>query len=400
MQAEFVRWRWNIGAGRALRSGRAAIDDPGAPCAADRRLARLPPQHDQPARRLRLVLRLDAGAHRRREHSPGAGIDGRGSHHSQSVVPRSVGRRRRSTTRRDPPTRLALADIAELPRWQRASIGIDHQIRQGMRLNLDTFYEHTEQRLPLARSQRAGQRRSSRCRPSAACCSSSRSGASGANGFNVDLSYSPRQGIFSSVRYGFVNNRNDGDDALTPPASGTFETEWAPHARGSRIASTGISACRFRASGVIASINGRWNSGTLYNHHDRARRQRRRDLQRSPGRRRAQHLAGAVDAGDRHARVVDAPVDAPEWQRQSPARRRWRRRRATATGGGGPGPGGRGGQGNNQAQRRFEMYLSVSNLLNRVNKTSYVGVMTSPYFTHATSAQAARRVELGWRFSF
>ena len=47
------------------------------------------------------------------------------------------------------------------------------------------------------------------------------------NGFNVDLSFSPRQGIFSSIRYGFVNNRNDGDDALTPPASGTFATEWA-----------------------------------------------------------------------------------------------------------------------------------------------------------------------------
>ena len=44
--------------------------------------------------------------------------------------------------------------------------------------------------------------------------------------------------------------------------------------------------------------------------------------------------------------------------------------------------------------------LVAQNLLNRVNKSSYVGVMTSPYFMHATSAQAARRVELGWRFSF
>ena len=49
---------------------------------------------------------------------------------------------------------------------------------------------------------------------------------------------------------------------------------------------------------------------------------------------------------------------------------------------------------------RFEMYLSVQNLLNRVNKTSFVGVQTSPYFMKATSAQAARRVELGWRYSF
>ena len=43
---------------------------------------------------------------------------------------------------------------------------------------------------------------------------------------------------------------------------------------------------------------------------------------------------------------------------------------------------------------------SRTNLLNRVNKSAYVGVQTSPFFMHATSAQAARRVELGWRFSF
>jgi hypothetical protein len=44
--------------------------------------------------------------------------------------------------------------------------------------------------------------------------------------------------------------------------------------------------------------------------------------------------------------------------------------------------------------------LSVSNLFNRVNYSSYVGVLTSALFGQPTSAQAARRVELGWRFSF
>ena len=46
------------------------------------------------------------------------------------------------------------------------------------------------------------------------------------------------------------------------------------------------------------------------------------------------------------------------------------------------------------------MYLSVQNLFNRVNYMSYVGVLTSTFFGLPTSAQAARRVELGWRFSF
>jgi hypothetical protein len=70
-------------------------------------------------------------------------------------------------------------------------------------------------------------------------------------------------------------------------------------------------------------------------------------------------------------------------------------------GGGGPRPGGPGGRGGGQQpQRRFEMYLFASNLLNRVNRSAYVGIENSPLFGQATSAQAARRVELGWRFNF
>jgi len=65
---------------------------------------------------------------------------------------------------------------------------------------------------------------------------------------------------------------------------------------------------------------------------------------------------------------------------------------------GGPGRG-PGGPGRDQG-KRLEMYLSVQNLLNRVNYSSYVGVLTSPLFGLPTSAQAARRLELGWRFSF
>ena len=67
--------------------------------------------------------------------------------------------------------------------------------------------------------------------------------------------------------------------------------------------------------------------------------------------------------------------------------------------GGGPG-GGPGGRNNNQVQRRFEMYLFVTNVFNRVNRSSYVGVLNSPFFGQPTSAQAPRRMELGWRFSF
>jgi len=35
-----------------------------------------------------------------------------------------------------------------------------------------------------------------------------------------------------------------------------------------------------------------------------------------------------------------------------------------------------------------------------VNHSSWVGVLTSPLFGQPTSAQPARRIELGWRVSF
>jgi hypothetical protein len=69
-------------------------------------------------------------------------------------------------------------------------------------------------------------------------------------------------------------------------------------------------------------------------------------------------------------------------------------------GGGGPrgGPNRPGGQQN--PQKRLEMFVSVMNVFNRVNYGSFVGVLTSPWFGQPTSAQAARRMEMGWRFSF
>jgi hypothetical protein len=49
---------------------------------------------------------------------------------------------------------------------------------------------------------------------------------------------------------------------------------------------------------------------------------------------------------------------------------------------------------------RFELYLAGTNLFNRANPLAYSGVMTSPFFGHATSAMAGRRMEVGTRFYF
>jgi hypothetical protein len=67
---------------------------------------------------------------------------------------------------------------------------------------------------------------------------------------------------------------------------------------------------------------------------------------------------------------------------------------------GGPGPGGAGiGAGANQ-RFNVEFYVQGSNLLNRTNLVNYSGNLLSPFYGNATSAAAARRIELGAQFRF
>jgi hypothetical protein len=69
-------------------------------------------------------------------------------------------------------------------------------------------------------------------------------------------------------------------------------------------------------------------------------------------------------------------------------------------GGGGDTPMGGFSGGADDKRWRFELYAAANNLFNRTNLTGYSGVMTSPFFMQATSAAAARRIELGARFGF
>jgi hypothetical protein len=292
------------------------------------------------------------------------------------------------STRRDPPTRLTLADSAQLPRWQRTSAGINHQLRQGMRMNFDAFYEATssEFRSIDLNAPVLGVRPDSNFGRVLLVQSV---GKARRAGFNVDFNYSPRQGIFSNIRYGYSNNMDDADDEFTPPATGTFVTEWA-RTRESRHRVNWNIGMPVQRLGLFLSLNGRWNSGGYYNwttgrddngdaiFNDRPTGVGRNSLQAA--------YTTATDFRVSWTMPSMRPNGSVNFQR--------------GPGGGGPrGPGGPGGPGG-QNQRRFEVYLSASNLFNRVNESGFVGVQTSPFFMQATSAQAARRVELGWRFSF
>jgi hypothetical protein len=77
--------------------------------------------------------------------------------------------------------------------------------------------------------------------------------------------------------------------------------------------------------------------------------------------------------------------------------------------GGGPGPGGGGPGGGGgipmfpgESAKRFQLqcYLQAYNLFNHANLTNFVGVQTSSFYGQATAAQAARRLEAGFRFNF
>jgi len=57
------------------------------------------------------------------------------------------------------------------------------------------------------------------------------------------------------------------------------------------------------------------------------------------------------------------------------------------------------GMGGNK-KYRLEFYAQVFNLLNHTNLGVFNGVLTSPYYGHATSAQAPRRMEVGLRLNF
>lgn len=49
---------------------------------------------------------------------------------------------------------------------------------------------------------------------------------------------------------------------------------------------------------------------------------------------------------------------------------------------------------------RFEFYVQAYNVLNRVNRTAFRGVLTSPFFGTATASTPPRRLEIGTRFDF
>ncbi len=288
--------------------------------------------------------------------------------------------------RQDPPSLVMIPEQADLTRWSRASVGLAQQLGGGVRANVEAYRLWTsgEWRAIDINAPIDG------IRPDSTLGRALRVDSIGRvteTGISMDIGFFARN-RFSNVRYSWARRRSDGDDALTPPPDGrTLATEWGPSRGdpGHRVFWSVGTPIRW---GVHIGVFGRLQQGSRYN------------------------VTTGFDA-NQAAFFIERPEGIGRNDRRgtkqitSDLRLSWRPPVfggvAAQRGPGGPGPGGRGGRPGGQGgrpDRSMELYLSASNLFNRVNRISFVGVQTSPLFGQATSATAARRVELGWRISF
>ena len=192
------------------------------------------------------------------------------------------------------------------------------------------------------------------------------------------------------IRFNYRHRRayNNTDGAFSVSPSGSLDDQWA--------AAGGDTRHRLRGSvstQALRNLNAQmsWdaNSGAPYTDHDRHRRQRRFDFQRSSARRRRATACGC--RGDRPSprtsptRFRSASRRGPRAVVPAPADGRAPRRAAADRGG---------------RQKGITINVSAQNLTNRSNFSGFSGVMTSQYFMQATSVANPRQVDLSLRFNF
>ena len=209
-------------------------------------------------------------------------------------------------------------------------------------------------------------------------------------GLNVN---SVKRRLFSALTYRWAEERNEADDAFSLPSDSRAPSkDWGPSRQDVRHSLFGFASMPL-AKGFRAGLSYRLQSGTPYT-----------------------MTTGFDDNGD--TVINDRPAGiARNSLRGRPTqnldvRLSWGRglgRGRPGAGAGGPQvvlrrpgdeigdlPGGPRGD----AAVTFELYAQSFNLLNHVNLQRYTGVLTSPFFGTATSAQPPRRLELGARVSF
>jgi hypothetical protein len=210
-------------------------------------------------------------------------------------------------------------------------------------------------------------------------------------GFNMNL---PWHRTFLFVNYSFARLRNDTDGPFGLPADNyDLAAEWGPSAADIPHRLTGMLNMDlwrgFKLStNFVASSGAPYNITTGYDdNQDTVSNDRPAGTTRNTAR-----TEGRAELG----------------MRLSWAFGFGQRKGADGAGGsqvimiraGGDAPMGGFSGGADDKRWRFELYAAANNLFNRTNLMGYSGVITSPFFMHATSAGPARRIELGMRFGF
>ncbi len=220
-------------------------------------------------------------------------------------------------------------------------------------------------------------------------------------GFNVRV---PSQRIFGNVMYQWAKNRNVADSPLSLPSdSNNPDTDWGPSAQDVRhrlfiLANVPL------VLGMRAGLNIQGSSALPYtittgrdDNGDTVFNDRRAGVGRNSARGASQWNVGlrvnrSFSLGGVAPGGGPVPIGGPVGAQRGPG----------GTGGGG----GEGGgpqmvfmQASN-ARYRLDVYVQAFNLLNHTNLNAFVGNMLSPAFGQATSAGAARRLEVGASFSF
>jgi hypothetical protein len=188
----------------------------------------------------------------------------------------------------------------------------------------------------------------------------------------------PWRTLFVAARYTYENERDDGDGPTSLPASNVAPDEWGP-------ASDDV---RHRAS-VFVTMEPVANlrlGATL----------------RSQSAPPYTITTGRDDNGD--AEFNDRPVGLARNSARAAGATRLDMRLAWRLGLGEGRPAEaepRGGNGWSSEHRVMtELFLSATNVLNSVHPVRFSGVLTSPFFSRATAAESARRIEVGTRVMF
>jgi hypothetical protein len=218
-------------------------------------------------------------------------------------------------------------------------------------------------------------------------------------GFNFNI---PSRRTFLFANYAYLKQENDADGAFGLPANNyDLAAEWGPAAgvprhNFSAMFSTAV------AKNIRIGLNGTARAGTPYNvtsgrddNGDTVFNDRPAGVGRNTARTRPQwdasaRVSYAFGFGDRPPAGSAGGHGAPVIIAQ----------RVTVGGPGGGDVMGAFGGGAEDKRIRFEVFASISNIFNTVNRIGYSGVMTSPFFGQPTAAMPGRRIDLGLRVGF